>query len=144
MSNPQMGQRQSGVGPRLSRGHEGHTKLATWCWVGKVRIKAVDQQCPLDLPALWPVWSSVFPSLCSSELYRCELENARGASRECMVVGTLGFCEAGPAAEQIQVFQLFIHLAKDLPNTCFVPGVMLGAGDTHAVPDLSVKHNPDS
>lgn len=114
MSNPQMGQRQSGAGPHLYRVHDGHTKLATRCWVGKVRTRQWTHNRPLDLPALLCVLSSTFPSLCSSEFYRCESEDARVAYEECMVMGRLGFCGTGLAAEQSQVFQLFIHLTKYL------------------------------
>lgn len=61
-------------------------------------------------------------------------------------MGTLGFCGPGLTAEQIQVFQSLVHLAKDLQNTCFVPGIMLRPGDTQAVSNLTgnVKHAKDS
>lgn len=145
-ANPQMGPRQRGEGPHPYRKHRGHTKLAAWRWVGKVKIRQWTGNRHLDLPALLPVLGSISLSSCSSEFYRCESEDAGEASRECTVMGTLGFYGAGLTAEQIQVFQSLIHLAKDLWNTCFVLGIMLKPGDTQAVSNLigNVKHAKDS
>lgn len=126
--NPQMGQRWNRAGSHLHTGQESYSKLGTWLWEGKVRLR----QWALQL-ASRPSWTFgfpgfYFPSLCSSELYRCESEDARGVCRECMWWEYWNFMAL--AAVKIQVLKLFTHLIKLLLSSCLVPGVMLGARDT--------------
>lgn len=49
------------------------------------------------------------------------------------VMWRLEFSDTGVLAVQIQVFQLFIRVTKYLLSTCFVSGIMLGAGDAHSL-----------
>lgn len=90
-ANPQMCPRQRGEGPHPYRGHRGHTKLAAWRWVGKVKIRQWTGNRCLELPALLPVLGSISPSSRSSEFYRRESEDAGGASRECTGWGRWDF-----------------------------------------------------
>lgn len=80
----------------------------------------------VELPAL----DSSFLSSCSSEFYIRESEDARGGYRECRRWKDCNCVALIQIDSSFAIIQLLIHL---LISICFVPGVMLGAGDTYSL-----------